>query len=249
MNINLYVDKLNMSLNVGIVDILLPSYGMREFGIFEDLAELFKLETNYEAERLLKQRIKEKGIQGKVDFDSESDYVSIASKKGQIILEVAIVINELANQIIEKELVLEFMRYIDNWKMPKKQIWGVGDIFSIPISDGTFYFAQIIDLVEGVTPIIVIFDSNLDRIPDKGTIEEAKILAVLSIVSDKLDDFFFKVVMNTHPLAEIPAFIRRDPIRNIQHSGQTIIEFCQAIMDNEKLDKFDEFLGNVEYLL
>lgn len=248
MNINQYVDKLNGSLKVGIVDILLPLYGIKEFTIFEDLAEWFKLETNYEAEIFLKRKLKEKGIKGKIDFDSESDYISISSKRGQLILEVAIVINELTNNSIDEEIMTHFKKFINDWKMPKKQAWGVGDIFSIPISDGSYYFAQIIELIEGLTPIIVIFDLNLSEIPNEETVKEAKPLAVLSIVSDRLDNFFFKVVGNMHPLAKIPSVIRRDPIRNIQHSDQTIVEYCQAVSVNGNLDTYEDFTSNIEYL-
>lgn len=248
MDIDQYLDKLNMKLKVGIVDILLPSYGIKGFTIFEDLAKLFKFETNYEAELFLKKKIKEKGIKGKIDFDLESDYISISSKNGQIMLEVAILINELSNNRIDEEAINDFKKFIDKWKMPKKQKWGVGDIFTIPLSDGSYYFAQIIELIEDVTPIIVILDLKLDQIPNDKTIKAAKPIAVLSIVSDKLDNFFFKVIGNMDPLFKIPPVIRRDPIRNIQYSDLLIVDFCEAVSVNGNLDMYEDFTSNTKYL-
>ncbi|MGG3890690.1 Imm26 family immunity protein [Metabacillus fastidiosus] len=248
MDINQYLDKLNFSLKVGKVDILLSNYGDKEFTIFENLANLFRLDTNFDAEVYLKGKIRDKGIKGKIIFDSESDYVSISSKKGETILKVATLINELSNNMLDEELLLYFEKFIMNWKTPKKQKWGKGDIFSIPLTDGSYYFAQVIDLIEDITPVIVIFNVNTDKVPTEETLKKANPLTVLSLIPDKLDNFLFRVVKNMTPLFNIPSKIRRDPIRNIQYSSQTIIEYCEAIKTKNQLDSFAEFNSNVTYL-
>jgi hypothetical protein len=54
------------SLLVGKITINFPDYSSKEFFIFEDLAELYNFETNYEAEKYIYKKLKENGITKKV---------------------------------------------------------------------------------------------------------------------------------------------------------------------------------------
>ncbi|MFB3167350.1 Imm26 family immunity protein [Neobacillus sp. 179-C4.2 HS] len=170
------------SLLVGKIAINFPDYSSKEFFIFEDLAELFNFETNYEAEKYIKKKLKENGIK-KVSIDSESDFVSIQTKSHSLILDIAILINELANVSLDKETIRDLKNTLISVKPPKKQKWRLGDIFTIPIEDGTFCFGQIVELIEGTFPICVVFNLNNSVTPTLQELVSSEIIAAASISS------------------------------------------------------------------
>ncbi|MDR7002924.1 hypothetical protein [Neobacillus niacini] len=131
------------SLSIGKITVQFPDHSSKEFFIFEDLASLFNFETSYEAEKFIKKRLKDNGITKKVDFDSESDFVSIRTRNADVILEIAILINEIASSPIDKDAIKDFKKLLLAAKPPKKQKWGIGDIFSIPLSDQTFFLDKL----------------------------------------------------------------------------------------------------------
>lgn len=70
------------------------------------------------------------------------------TKQGDSILEVAIIINQLAIPPYREELnsdyIEEVRKTLTTWKRPKPQKWKEGDIFSIPLSDGSFGYGQVL---------------------------------------------------------------------------------------------------------
>jgi len=242
-------NKLENYLQVGLVKIFLPDHNSKEFFIFEDLATLLDIESNFEAEFFLKKKIKESGIKGKITLDSESDYVSLRTKNASLILSVALLINNLKKYSIEEEVITEYNKFLTSWKTPKKQKWGIGDIFSIPLSDGTYYFGQIVELVEGLTPICILFDVNKNTLPEYTELAKAEILTALSFIPDKLNDYSFKVINNLPLFAKIKENIRRDPVRNIQHSSITLVYYCEDIKFNKGSYKFESITSNREFVI
>jgi hypothetical protein len=140
------VDNEILTLDIGIVKIHLPDAINPSFMIAQSLGEEFGLETNYEAEEKLRNTLKSKDsdIYKKIKIDAESGcvFINANSKQGNSILEVAIIINELAIQSFRQELTSEHIedgrKVLTTWKRPKPQKWQEGDIFAIPLSDRSF---------------------------------------------------------------------------------------------------------------
>jgi hypothetical protein len=235
------------SLSIGKITVHFPDHNSKEFSIFEDLASLFNIETNYDAEQFLKKKIKENGITKKIDFDSEGDFVSIRTRNASLILDIAFLINELANISIDKVLKKEYKKILSAVKPPNKQKWGLGDIFLIPLEDGTNYFGQIVELIEGVFPICVVFNFNNSDMPSIGEIVSSEIIAALSISTSYLNDYTIKVILKSEPSVQIQKNIRRDPIRRTQYSGSTLFDFCNDF--KKKSTKFYSFTENLEYVI
>ncbi|QGS69154.1 hypothetical protein CV093_14825 [Oceanobacillus sp. 143] len=88
---------------------MLPDASTSYFLIDNDLAELFKLETNNEAIKLLRKTVREKiepYLYKRIGFDYESSAVIIRTTNAELILEIAIVINELANANLSAEEII-----------------------------------------------------------------------------------------------------------------------------------------------
>jgi hypothetical protein len=120
------VDSENLTLDIGIVKIHLPDAINPNFMIAQSLGEEFGLETNYEAEEKLRNTLKSKNkdIYKKVKIDAEAGciFINANSKQGNSILEVAIIINELAIQPFRHELISEHIekarKFLTTWKRP-----------------------------------------------------------------------------------------------------------------------------------
>jgi hypothetical protein len=144
------IDNINLTINIGIVKIHLPDANNPNFMIAQSLGEEFGLETNDEAEKKLRHALKNTGKDyKKVKIDAESGcvFINANSKLGDSILEVAIIINQLAIEPFRQELtseqIEEAKKVLTSWKRPKPQKWQEGDIFTIPLSDSTFGYAQV----------------------------------------------------------------------------------------------------------
>ena len=106
----------------------IPDFSSKEYIIFEDLAGLLDLETNYDAMVLYEIKLK-KGIKGKVRFDSESDCVEIYSTNGKTMLQVAILVNKLIDEEFTFENKREYEQFIGSWKRPKSKNGKLGMYF------------------------------------------------------------------------------------------------------------------------
>ncbi|MBG9445275.1 Imm26 family immunity protein [Cytobacillus firmus] len=237
------------SLLVGKITINFPDYTSKEFFIFEDLAELFNFETNYEAARYIKKKLKVNGINKKVSIDHESDFVSIRTKSHSLILDIAILINEIANVSLDNQTIRDLNNTLNSVKPPKKQKWGFGDVFSIPLEGGTYYFGQIVELIESTFPICVVFNLNKSgmQMPTLQELVSSEIIAAASISSFYLDDFTYKVILTAEPLVQIQEKIKRDPIRRIQYHDSIFIDFCTDF--KKKSPKSYSITDNLQYVI
>ncbi|CRK80759.1 Imm26 family immunity protein [Neobacillus massiliamazoniensis] len=236
-------------ISIGKITVNLPDHSSKEFFIFEDLASLFNLESNYEAESFIKERIKENGITKKVDIDSESDFVSIRTRNASVILDIAILINEIANVPINKELLKELNEKLMAFKPPKKQQWGIGDIFSIPLSDNTYYFGQII-CVDIETPVCIIFNLNKNHfsLVEITELISAEVLGALGFISDRINNFTFKVINNLPLLRQVDDKVKRNPLIYSQYSSIAIINFCEEIKRSGTSSTYWGLIDNKNYL-
>jgi hypothetical protein len=180
----------NFALDIGIVKIHLPEAINPCFMIVQSLGEEFGLETNYEAEEKLRNTIKskDKDLYKKIKIDAEGGcvFINANSKQGNSILEVAIIINELAKQPFRQELTSEYIeevrKVVTMWKRPKPQKWQEGNIFAIQLSDRSYGYGQILwhqNKKSSVT--CAIFDCRINEIKLKVEIVQSTVISVMTI--------------------------------------------------------------------
>lgn len=194
----------NFSVDVGFVKIHLPDHTMPTFMIAQSLAEEMGEETNYDALKKLRDTLRnlDKELYKKVKTDCEGEciFIQTSSKRVEEILEVAVVINELAINPYQVQIGSDYLHKVKHalltWKQPKPQKWKVGDVFSIPLTDGTFCFGQVVWVPYRTSPNCVLFDCRDTQIPLIEKIVTSPVISVLSIVSEKLDSFDWTVVGN-----------------------------------------------------
>jgi len=242
-------NELNYTLQIGKIRMFIPDSSSKEYIIFEDLAELLDLETNYDAMVFIRNQVKEAGIKGKVRFDSESDCVEIYSTSGKTLLQVAILVNELIDEAFTFANQREYEQFIGSWKRPKKQKWKVGDVFSIPLPNETYFFGQIVELMEDVFPLCVIFDLHLKTVPTKEGIDNANILTALMLNGMVFDDYTFKVIFEMEIMGEITENTRRNPVRNVTWSTSHLVDFCMEYKLKEKQEFVEKILANRNFVI
>ncbi|ASI76761.1 immunity 26 domain-containing protein [Bacillus pacificus] len=242
-------NELNYTLQIGKIRMFIPDFSSKEYIIFEDLAELLDLETNYDAMKFVRNQIKEVGIKGKVRFDSESDCVEIYSTNGKTLLQVAILVNELIDEEFTFTNQREYEQFIGSWKRPKKQKWKVGDVFSIPLPNETYFFGQIVELMEDVFPLCVIFDWHLKTVPTKEDIDNANILTALMLNGMVFDDYTLKVIFEMEIMGEITENTRRNPVRNVTWSTSHLVDFCMEYKLEEKQKFVEEISANKNFVI
>ncbi|OIK10670.1 Imm26 family immunity protein [Bacillus sp. MUM 13] len=189
---------MELTCRLGKIEMLLPDASISYFFIDEDLAELFKLETNNEALKLLRKTAREKiepNIYKRIGFDYESSAVIIRTTNAETILEIALVINDLANVTLSEEEINNTKNQLLSHKIPKKQKWKVGDIFQIPLENGTYAFGQVV-WKSYTQPVCGLFDINKTNVPTLEEIMNYPFISVLSLTPSSLDNHRWKVLGN-----------------------------------------------------
>ncbi|MGY3779104.1 Imm26 family immunity protein [Isobaculum melis] len=190
---------MSKKITFGKIDIQLPSETLTVFEIFEDLATLF--ETDYQSEavaRLKKELNKIPALKPKPTIDYEADRTSLTSRSATTIYCVAECINHLAASeeqltTLEKE---QIMTTLKTWKRPKPQRWQIGDVFSIPLMDGTFMFGQVIDTyLTKSSPICLLFElkKSQEKVGD-AELAVSQVITVLNIDNEPLNNGTYKVL-------------------------------------------------------
>lgn len=183
---------------LGKIEILLPDASTSYFFINKDLAESFKLETNNEALKLLRKTVREKmepNLYKRIGFDYESSAVIIRTTNPELILEIASVINELSNISVTTDEISITKNQLLSHKRPKKQKWKVGDIFHIPLEDGSYAFGQVV-WKSYTHPVCGLFNLNKQGVPSLDEILNTPFISVLSLTPNLLDNHKWKVLGN-----------------------------------------------------
>lgn len=187
---------MELTCRLGKIEILLPDATTSYFFIDEDLAELFKLETNNEALKLLRKTVKEMiepNMYKRIGFDYQSSAVIIRTTNAELILSIALVINELANVNLTADEINNTKTQLLSHKRPQKQKWKVGDIFQIPLEDGSYAFGQVV-WKSYSHPVCGLFDVNKVDVPSLDEIINNPFISVLSLTPNSLDNHRWKVI-------------------------------------------------------
>lgn len=207
---------MNTTCKLGKIEILLPDASTSYFFIDEDLAELFKLETNNEALILLRKKVREiiePNLYKRIGFDYESSAVIIRTTNAELILEIARVSNELANVNLSNEEMNITKNQLFSHKRPKKQKWKVGDIFQIPLENGTYAFGQVV-WKSYTHPVCILFDINKIDVPILEEIISSPSISILSLTPTSLDNHSWKVLGNMNvrlQKEDVPAIFNGTP--------------------------------------
>jgi hypothetical protein len=190
----------------GNFDISRPDEVSPMFGIFENLVDFFGVEYQSEAVEKLNAELKKIELKPKPIIDFESDNTQINTKSADTIFSVAKIINNISLSkyridFKEKELD-EIYKKLKKWKRPPRQKWKIGDIISVPMSNNSFAFGQVIGThLTKTSPILVLFDLTKEN--PETSIEElikSRPLSVYNSYEDEIKNHLFKVLFNCEVL-------------------------------------------------
>lgn len=193
---------MNNEIKFGNFDISMPDEVSSMFGIFENLTDFFGVDYQSEAVDKLKNELKNIELKPKPNIDFESDYTQIDTRSADTIFRVAKVINRISISkycvdFKEQELE-EIYKKLKKWKRPPRQKWEVGDVISVPMSNNSFAFGQIVGTHHTKTcPILALFD--LIKEDTEISIEELKNVKPLSVYNSdeyEIKNHIFKVLFN-----------------------------------------------------
>jgi hypothetical protein len=209
----------NPEINFDFFTIQLPNESAAVFSIFEDLADFFGTEYQSEAFDLLKSKLKTLELKPKPNLDYESGFTQIDSKNADIIFEVAKTIHSLSvakkkNEFSKSELDTIYGQ-LKKWKRPPRQKWKIGDVFSIPLLDGTFSFGQIVGThLTSKSPILALFEIKQEQnIIATDKLIEAKVLSVWNSDDENIANHKYKVLYNEELIAT------PENVKDKKHSG------------------------------
>jgi hypothetical protein len=133
---------------IGPIKVNFPDENDNSFSIFEDCAELFGQEFQSDAYKLLKAKLKNTKPNPSMDY--EGDYLHITSANVDTIISTIETIIELSNsdnqtkfpKLDIDELKKEFT--IAKKNRPKPKPWDTGDVYIVPLIDGSFTIGQVL---------------------------------------------------------------------------------------------------------
>jgi hypothetical protein len=136
-------------IQVGPIKINLPDENQSHFSIFHDLTELFGDEFQSDAVKKLRSRLKD--IKPKASIDYEADNTHITTSNVDTLVAVINSIGQLVTaefkvtfQQVDINRINEILKAAKK-NRPKPKEWQTGDVFSIPLLNGTFAFGQVLD--------------------------------------------------------------------------------------------------------
>jgi hypothetical protein len=193
--------------NVGPIAIILPDENQGYFSIFEDLAELFDTPYQSDAVKVLKASIRDVRPQPSIDY--ESDYTSITTTNIKSLIAIVKAIATLCERnmkvsflLSEADIISLEEAFSDAKKnRPKPREWNTGDIFSIPLNDGTFSYGQVLDKKYCTCALFEIRSNNLNVALEN--FNESRVVTVLHLSNgDLLNNGNWTVLFNTTTLID-----------------------------------------------
>ncbi|SEB51022.1 Imm26 family immunity protein [Paenibacillus sp. GP183] len=193
----------DFSIQVGMIKLHLPDHNTPGFMIIQSLKNEFQVSTNSEAVKKLRAALRKLNNElikmVKIDYEDSFVLIKASSKRAEEILKVALLINDLATNSVKIEpFYLEEVRLIINtWNRPKPQKWKLGDIFSIPLSDGSLSFGQVVWEKYKTSPHCALFECRGKDIPSIDNIVSSPVISVLNLGSVCLNSFDWKIIGNS----------------------------------------------------
>ncbi|ALZ64708.1 hypothetical protein FORC13_p223 (plasmid) [Bacillus cereus] len=237
----------------GGLDIYFPKATISRFWISQDFVDFFKVDTNDEALQKIRKYLRENmelKLYKHIEFDCESDAVTISISKAEVMFLVAEMINDLLNIKVltsEKEKIKKEMHL---YKKPKKQKWNVGDIFSIPLQNNMCAFGQILEKIGNYEAFCVLFDGMYE---EEASVNEAvcskNIKVVLTIESYELDKHLYPVVEHRVPVILFPDNEKYDELRYPSHYSSILRDLAEAFQNIRNWKHYYDEALEYQYLV
>jgi hypothetical protein len=198
------------SVDLGAVTIWLPTASEPSCNIFHDLAEAFGMETSADAVERLRRGWRESGCKGRLDIDHESDFVSVHASRHAIV-DVAALVDRLAvpehSRGVSDAEVARVRAVVKAHRRPRRFQWEVGDVFAMPLPDGTFAFGQVLweqDFAKGSglrAPTCALFEHRAESAEaDLDEVTTSRTITILHVDSDHLDRREWLVIGRRPPM-------------------------------------------------
>src|SRR6185312_4777670 len=182
------------------------------YRLFLDLAELFGVRTNREALNRLQTAWRTEGGRGMLGADREADRVSLFASRDSIV-DVALLIDRLTVPSLRRastvEEVARVRAIVKTYKRPPRFRWEVGDVFAVPLKDGSFGFGQVLweqtfsERTEIRAPTCALLDLRAQELPKSlGTALASRVVAILHVQSHHLDEQEWTVIGRDSPVAD-----------------------------------------------
>ncbi|MCB9685933.1 MAG: hypothetical protein H6736_00100 [Alphaproteobacteria bacterium] len=193
------------TLALGPVDIDLPSASDPSCSFLVDLAALTSATTQAEAaERFAAAWHADQG--GRLDVDVEADAVAVTGGRDAVVRAAALVARQSGRPVADADVqavgaVLRALR------RPRALPWRVGDVFAVPLTDGSWAFGQVLweqDLAAGSglrAPTCALLEHRAAALDvDLLDALTSRTLAILHVASDHLDRGRWRVVGHHDPV-------------------------------------------------
>ncbi len=127
------------TLRVGEIDVHFPDAVFSTFWFMHDVAALFSVETNAEAEERLRASLVTLREKEKIQVDHESDYVFVHAKRADAMISALRGAEHAAARSLFAPGELDAAaREMSAWRRPKPVSYGEGDLVAVPLSDDTY---------------------------------------------------------------------------------------------------------------
>jgi len=190
-------------IDLDVFKIYLPDGDSKSFMIYHDFAPLFGLSFQHDAVKAIRKAVKLSNFEKAPKIYWGENHIGIRTGSPEVIYKIAraidgLLLSHLKINLSDKEW-LDIRTFLVTWKIPRRQKWRIGDIFSITLFDGTFAFGQILS----DKPTVVVFDYKNDG-EDIIISELAKkrILTILHVTDNSLNNWNWKVIGSNELLAD-----------------------------------------------
>jgi len=233
-------------IKLGKLRVFLPDENSSQFYIFEDIAEFLGEDYQSDAIRKLRKEIKKSNLKPNPSIDYEGSNASIRTSNADAILQVLKILDSMS--IPEYKFGLtdyewqELNNSLHTWKRPKPQKWRLGDVFYFELSNGEYAFGQVV----GKFPTVALFEfKSKTHEVDLNQLKKQRIITILHVGSEKLNNNSWKVITNYELLANKDEGPNGSDVIKIGHKSDSA-KFINSIANYYWFKKHD--LASEHYL-
>jgi Immunity protein 26 len=144
---------------LGFLKIFLPDASRSTFWFMVDLVPHLAVGYQHEASAKLAEAWRTAARPpGRCSIDHEADYTFVHAAKPEVIVRVAAIVHELAGAALDDSACAHALNQLRAWRRPRRHAWKVGDIFSLPLSDESIAYGQIVGVHLTKSPTTLLFE-------------------------------------------------------------------------------------------
>lgn len=244
----------NKHITIGRITLFIPDYHLDFYFFVAELASEFGVHTNTKAGELLKEKIQEKeeGLLDRLTFEYSDGGICVQDKSDDAgaILQVIFLIHDLMIPPYQLNLSDEdknkAIEFCNSWVRPDKQIWSIGDVFTIPLMNEDYAYGQVIQERED-HPVCVLFECCSEEILDSSYVVTQRPISVVPLMGDKIGDFTFQVIGNAPVLVTGEGAVSEYEGRKVNHFSDSY--FTSLANAYYRLTDWDDSIHDYNTLL